>query len=326
MTTEPTRLSVGIHSNIPMPVYLGDPCPSPSLSSSVALLIDTASARHAWAQHPRLGGAPGEYSKKADLGTAAHDILFGGDDCVVFVDAKDWRTKFAQDARDTARAAGKVALLEHQRPEIDAMVRAAREFCAEAGVLHIIEAGVAEETLVWREDAAGVPEKQLTFNGVPIIWDDTYFFRIRPDLMSYDATAGRATMLHYKTTEASANPAKFIPGIMRSMGYAFTLQFYARGAAALAATTNPELANCQQLILVQEQFAPYACSLIALDPAAVAIADARVNRAVATWKRCIATGRWPAYSPGIHYAEPTAWELAAAEEAAVGDRGNGGAE
>ncbi len=156
----------------------------------------------------------------------------------------------------------------------------------------------------------------------PIVTQDhPYFFRIRPDLMSYDAATGRATMLHYKTTESSANPAKFIPGIMRSMGYDFTLRFYARGAAALAATTNPELANCEQLILVQEQFAPYACSLIALDPAKIAIADARVERAVATWKRCIATGRWPAYSTAVHYAEPTAWEMADAEAAKMAEGG-----
>lgn len=309
------NLGPGIHSGVPMTGYLSDPCPFPSLSASCALTIDTASPAHAAANHPRLGGAPAEYSKKADVGTAAHDVLFGGEGCVVFVEAEDWRTKFAQQQRDDARAAGKVALLARQRGELEAMVSAARAFCADAGILHIIEAGVPEETVIWEERGEGVPV--LDPEGNPRMVHPHFWFRARPDLMSYDAATNTTTMLHYKTTEASANPAKFIPGIMRSMGYAFTLRFYARGAAALARAGHPELANCQQLILVQEQFAPYACSRIALAPASIAIEDARVGRAVATWKKCLASGKWPAYTTAVHYAEPTAWELAAAEAANV---------
>ena len=298
------QLGVGIYADVPMPAYLADPCPTPSMSASIGVIIDTSTAAHAYAEHPRLGNADPDFSNKADIGTAAHEALFGNPDDIVFVDAEDWRTKFAQQARDDARAEGKIALLRKMQPELMAMVSAARTFCEDAGILHIVEAGVPEQTLIWAE-----PSDETDPDSV------SRYFRIRPDLMSYDAESDITTMLHYKTTEASANPAKFIPGIMRSMSYDFTLQFYARGAEKLAALGHAELTNCRQWILVQEQSAPYACSLIALDPAKTAIATARVNRAVATWKRCMGTGNWPAYDSRVHYAEPTSWELAASEAA-----------
>src|SRR5689334_14881887 len=59
--------------------YHADPCPSPSLSSHIAMLVIGKSLMHAWRAHPRsplfeesfLGSA-------ADRGSAAHSVLFGG--------------------------------------------------------------------------------------------------------------------------------------------------------------------------------------------------------------------------------------------------------
>src|SRR3972149_4631152 len=53
--------------------YIRDPAPEPSLSASVAHLLLTRSARHAWLAHPRLNPAwAPEATEQTDLGTLAH--------------------------------------------------------------------------------------------------------------------------------------------------------------------------------------------------------------------------------------------------------------
>ena len=118
----------------------------------------------------------------------------------------------------------------------------------------------------------------------------------------------RDAILHYTTTEASANPAAFIRGLLPSMGYDMALAFYRRGLEALG---GPQ--DALHVILAQEQGAPYACSLIDLSRVYAAIADEKVERAINLWRKCMKSGKWPAYPAAIHSAEPTAWQLAEAE-------------
>jgi hypothetical protein len=212
-------------------------------------------------------------------------MLLGGEGAIQPLNFPDWRTNASKDARAAARAAGKTPVLAHNMPEVELMVAAAQDHVSRSEIAGIFERGRPEQTIIWREPEAG-------------IW-----CRARPDFLTDD----RRIILHYKTTEASANPEKFIRGIMASMGYGFAVRFYARGLAAVSP------GDAQHLILVQEQDAPYACSLIGLAPAKAAIEDARVKAAIATWGRCLATGEWPAYDGRVHYAEPTPWELAEAE-------------
>jgi hypothetical protein len=66
--------------------------------------------------------------------------------------------------------------------------------------------------------------------------------------------------------------------------------------------------------LVVEQSAPFSCSLIGLAPAWQALAESKLSVALATWKSCLEAGKWPAYSPRVHWAEPRPWMLAEIEE------------
>src|SRR3990167_3196210 len=86
--------------------YIRDPAPEPSLSASVAHLLLTRSARHAWLAHPRLNPAwAPEATEQTDLGTLEHALLLEQDDSrLVVVEADDWRAKAARLARDEARA------------------------------------------------------------------------------------------------------------------------------------------------------------------------------------------------------------------------------
>jgi len=273
--------------DIPFSQYLADPCEQPSLSSSIAYRLISASPLHAWQEHPRLGGVH-EESKEADIGSAAHEILLGGEDRIAWIDHDSWRTNDSKEQREAARANNRIPMLAFKQPEVHAMVEQANAFIAGTSLNGVFDRGQSERTLVWKEGD---------------VW-----CRARPDFL----TTNHDIMLHYKTTEASARPSKFIRGVFASMGYGFTLMFYARG---LAATFEPSPPT-QHLVLVQEQKAPYACSLIALTPAMAEIEAARVRVAIAMWRRCLTEDSWPGYDSRIHYADPTPWQLAEAEELA----------
>jgi hypothetical protein len=273
----------GIH-DIPMAAYLADPCPKPSLSSSCGHRLITRSPLHAWQEHPKLGAAKQAEVSAANIGSVAHDMLMHGEGTVAVLDFPDWRTNASKEARAAARAKGKTPILAHELPAIKSMVQRALEFVANSEYAGIFDRGKPEQTIIWREGET--------------------WCRARPDWLTDD----RDVMLHYKSTQASARAEPFIKGIMQSMGYGFALRFYARGLAAVVGHDKTE-----HLILVQEQEAPFACSLIGLSPAKAAIEDVRVALAIATWRTCVATDFWPGYDSRVHWADPTPWETAEAE-------------
>lgn len=279
----------GVYDAIPFDDYLADPCVTPSLSSSVALEIVTRSPAHAFHYHPRLGGNRGDESNVADKGSVAHDLLLHGENKIAPLDFPDFRTKAAQTARDEARQSGLVPILAHKLIEARDMADAAREFIATSEIREEWEAGKSEQTVIVRDAEA--------------------WLRCRPD--RYAERHG--AVIHYKTTDGSVRPEDFIRMQFRRMEYGFVLAFYSHVLAL-------DSLRPTQFILAQEQNAPYACALLGLTPAKLAIESARVNVAVQTWRRCMASNLWPAYTGRIHYAEPAPWEIAAAEEAAMGEQ------
>jgi len=163
------------------------------------------------------------------------------------------------------------------------MTHTAQDFLKTTEIAGVLDDHEPEMTLIWRADN---------------VW-----CRARPDAINRRLRV----MLHYKTTQGSAQPDAFIRGIMESGGYDVAMAFYSLGARAVG------LDDWQHVLLAQEQAFPHACSLISLDPAKWGIADAKVDRALVLWEQCVRTNRWPGYSSQIHYASPTPWQLAEAE-------------
>lgn len=263
--------------------YHADPAMRASLSNSIAQILVDQSPAHAWLQHPRLNpNYQAESNSKFDMGSAAHVMLLERrDDCIVRVNADDWRTKAAREARDTAQACGQYAVLERQYADIEMMVKAARDFVNDTELKGILESGEAEQTVIWEEGN---------------IW-----CRIRPDLLSAD----RRVVLDYKTTP-SANPEAFIMQIGR-MAYDLQAEFYTRGIEDLTGL-EPTF-----VFLCQETSPPYACSLVALSATYRKVGQAKVVRAMQLWSECMTTGAWYSYSNKIAYAEPKPWDLIRAE-------------
>ena len=264
--------------------YHADPAPTASLSSSIANILIDQSPLHAWLAHPRLNL---RYEKtedsRFDLGSAAHMMLLERrEDRIVRVQAKDWRTNAAKDARAAAQANGQYAVLEHQYDDIVAMCTVAQDYLLTTELGDILATGDPERTVLWQEGP---------------LW-----YRCKPDLMSQD----RRIVLDYKST-SSAAPDFFSKQIGR-MGYDLQSEFYKRGVSAVTGREGTTF-----VMLVQEISPPYACSLMSLSNTFCEIGKLKVARAMNLWNDCVTQNSWPGYTNRILYAEPKPWDAAEME-------------
>jgi PDDEXK-like domain of unknown function (DUF3799) len=277
MLTEP-----GVY-DLPFAEYLADPCPEPSLSSGIAHRCLSQSPLHAFTAHPRLGAALREASDASDLGTIAHQIMLEGtDDGLVVVDAKDWRTKAAQEARDAARAAGRPAILAHVRGRLDDMLQAVYDAVMASEYDEAFARARKEQTIVWTEGPT--------------------WCRARPDV--WDSTV----LMDYKTTAGTAQPEAWARAQIIGGGVGMQAAHYRRAVYAETGELLPFI------FMVQEQSAPYAVSFVGLDPAWTELVDRQWQAALALWSSCLRSGKWPGYGSRTYWMEPPAWHLARFEE------------
>lgn len=275
-----TALEAGIHQ-ISADVYHADPGAQPSLSASIAHTLLARSPQHAWWEHPRLNPMRRpRASGTLDNGTAAHALLFEAQKPVI-VDADDWRTKAAREARDEARAAGKVALLAKDAVVVQAMCDAIRRQLDQLECdPRPFTAGKPEQSLIWQEP-----------NGVTC--------RARLDWLRDDRTA----IDDLKTT-TTASPREWTRRRLWEDGKDIQAAFYLRGLRALTGS------DAVWRFVVVENRPPYALSVIGLAPDALALANAKVETAIQTWARCLETDEWPAWPTQVCYAELPPWEEA----------------
>jgi len=286
MAKAPTVLAPGIY-DLPAAVYHQDPCPEPSLSSSIAKLICLSSPAHARQAHPRLNpAAVEEEAEKFDIGTAAHAVLLEGTAAVEIVDAKDWRTNAAKEARDAARLKGRTPLLARVWADVQAMVTAARVQLDrhKDGGAKMFTAGEPERTLIWQDDG---------------IWCRARVDWLRPDPGPFAQWA----IDDYKSTSASANPDDWTR-TMFSTGFDLQAAWYLRGLKQLTGFEGTFR------FAVQETYPPYALSVISLNSDALMIAEKKCLYALEAWRASLEDGDWPGYARRTCYATVPPWHEA----------------
>ncbi|HET7255594.1 MAG TPA: PD-(D/E)XK nuclease-like domain-containing protein [Xanthobacteraceae bacterium] len=271
----------GVH-DISCDDYHADPCPAPSLSSSIAKLLIERSPWHAKFNHPRLNPdyEPSE-SDKFDLGSAFHTLFLGKGSDIEIIEASDWRTKDAKEAREAARKAGLTPLLRHQYVQAQAMVDAVRrQVDHHEEAARAFENGAPERTIIWRED-----------NGV--------WCRARLDWMPHFGVA----YPDLKSTGAAANPANWGRKVMFDTGCDIQDAFYRRGLKKL------ELADehAYLLFVVAETEEPHAMATHRLTPAAAAMADRKVEHAINLFGLCSDRNWWPGYRRETAWHDPPPW-------------------
>ena len=130
-----------------------------ALSASGAwLLAEECAAKFLWRSPWNLLYKP-EAKTEFDLGVAAHLAVLEPArqaDSIVVIEAGDYRTMKAREARDAARAAGKVPLLPYQFDIVRAIAGSIR---AHPIAAQAFRGGDAEVTLTWHDVETDIPCK-----------------------------------------------------------------------------------------------------------------------------------------------------------------------
>jgi hypothetical protein len=273
-------LRPGIHDDIPAERYHGDPCPEPSLSAGVAHRLISQSPLHARAHHPRLNPSFKDEQKAIlDFGSAAHALLLQGLDICEVVEADDWRTKTAKEARDAARKSRLIPLLRKDWARMVELVETVKERLSHFDVAPLpFRDGKPEQTLVWKEDS---------------VW-----CRARIDWLHDDGDV----IDDAKSTGTSASPFLWARNRLFADGKDIQAVHYLAGLRALTGV------DATWRFVVFETEAPYGLSVISLAPSAVELAERKRARALELWKRCMDSGEWPGYPSEVAYAEAPPWE------------------
>lgn len=263
----------GIYT-IPSSEYHADPCPQPSLSSSLAKELLAHSPLHAMLKHPRLNpNAQHNASKAMDFGSVCHELLLGGGGEIQVIYFDNYKKKEAQELRDAAHKAGVAPILAKDYERAREVVKALREQIASHQDADDGFTGKTEQTLIWQEDNGIWCRARL--DGLLDRWVDDY-----------------------KTTEGSANPEAWAKQLY-TMGYDIQAAFYLRGCQKLG--LHPEGFR----FFVQEvKDEPFAMSVVAIDPYGLEKANEKVEKAISLYAQCLNTGTWPAYPAHICWASP----------------------
>lgn len=259
--------------------YHADPCPEPSLSSSIAHTLLDRSPRHAWAEHPKLGGHRRGPTRSLDRGSLLHKLVLGKGSDIRVIHADDFRTKRAREQRDAARADGAIPVLE---ADYEDALDAAQSIRSGMDANEIDLSGASEVTITWRERA-----------GEHDIWA-----RARLDHVHVE----RGTIYDLKTTRI-AHPEHCARSVV-SYGYDIQQAAYMRALAALDPTLDGRI---DYVLVFAEPEPPFAVTVARLDGLLRTRGERRWERAAALWGRCLAADDWPAYSQGPVWLNAPAW-------------------
>lgn len=264
------------------PVYLADPVPGGSLSSSgaVKLLPPSCPAIYRWERdHPEPS------SEAQTFGSATHKVLLGeGPELFVYepIDGRTTAGKALAKDIQQAIAAGLIPVRTADHKKATAMADALRRVPA-ATALFDPATGAAEQSAFWSDPETGV------------------WCRSRYDFLPH-TRGGRLIFPDYKTAAAVDDDA--INKAVAKWRYHQKLDFYERGAVTLG------LADIVSgVLVVQMKTPPHLVRIVQPDEEARGIARRRNRRAIDLYAECHATGRWPGFGDDVYSAALPAWEL-----------------
>lgn len=206
-------------------------------------------------------------------GKVLERLITGGDlNAIVTINAPDYKTKAARDARDDANACGMVPILAHK---LLALYEAAQPIRAQIVASYPeFESCQFFKTLQWESHGVDC-EGEIDALYMPKEKQDK--FRI------FDLKSARC-----------ADP-KFIERSV-ILQYGYDIQ---RAAYTEAVNKHyPERKNRGEFIfLFFEKEPPYCVTPVTLDGGFVQVGDSKWRRAKAIWKDCLTTGVWHGYVP-----------------------------
>ena len=268
--------------------YRADPCSIPSLNQSTAHVLLTKSPLHAYTQHPRLGNKPADTTVPKIEGTVIHALLLGkGADTIDVLNFDNYRTKFAQIARDESINAGRTPVLACKHAEIVTAAETIRKNLAEQGM--VFEGGQSEVAIEWYEEG----------NDGPVL------------------CRGRLDYLIVEPMRAWIfDPKKIVSADPRTcMRHADDFGYHEQRAAYVSAVEKlrPHLAGRVEFRFgFHELDAPHAVAVKDSTGSAAWVGEQQWRRAIVTWEKCLRTGVWPGYA--IEPLDVSPWTMKREEE------------
>lgn len=266
--------------------YHADPVPqrlggSLSASGAKKLLPPNCPATF---HYQRTHGQP--YKSVFDFGHAAHAHVLGIGAEIVVVDAADWRTKAAKEAKEAAHAAGKVPLLPDDARIVADMALAIREHPIASALLNP-QHGKPEQALFRQDEREGV------------------WLRSMLDWLP-DAGDGRMIVPDYKTCQSAA-PERFKKA-SADFGYHQQAAWYIDMVLALGLADDAAF-----VFIAQEKTAPYLVSVFEPDAQALRVGRAMNHQAIDIYAQCESSGVWPGYSQEVELLSLPPWYVRAQE-------------
>jgi hypothetical protein len=255
----------GVHPDMDEATYHADPVPGGSLSSGGArlLLEPGGPAKFAYRRGKEF------HSPTFDLGKAAHTMALGVGASIAVVNAKDWKTKAAQQARDQAHEDGATPLLVADYQRVLAMADAVKAHPLAGGLL---AAGHPELSMFWVDKPTGV------------------WCRSRPDWKTTDRH-GRLLLVDLKTCEKADTDS--IAKSVANYGYDQQAAWYSNGAINLDLAEDDE--DMAFLFVFVEKSPPHLVHVVQLDADAMLRGRRRNRRALELYAQHDAAGVWPGH-------------------------------
>jgi len=272
--------------DLPAEQYHADPCKVPSLSRSIAHLLLTSTARRAWKSHPRLNpNYRPTQAKHFDIGAAAHSLMLrdGGD--IKIVRSPNYKGFAAQRARDMARGAGLIPILQGDFDEADRMVNAGRVQLTnhENAWAAFSDGGKPEQTLIWSERVDGV----LVYCRAMLDWLPK-------------STGG--WLDDFKTSAVTSEPEAWAARCLYPEGLDLQAAMYCRGYKAVFGVPPAGFR-----FIVQSIEDPYELSTVVMERGDLDLAMRRVEKALEIWAWCMKHKKWGGHPARDCYVMRPAW-------------------
>lgn len=251
------------------------------LSSTEARLLLDSPAKYRWRKDnpPLIDDSP-----KFDIGKAVHARVLGAGADVVVVDADDWRTKAAREARQEARDAGKAPLLTREFEAVNAMAESVLSHSTARALLS--QPGHSEVSLFTELDEVPVRAR----------------FDFLPDRME------RRTVAADVKSTVDASLREFEKAVAR---YQYDVQAAWYLDAYAVETADVDAAF---VFIAIEKEAPYLTAVHQLPSMWMDMGRTKARRARELYTQCTTSGVWPGYPDEVQLLTPPVWETIQFEE------------
>jgi hypothetical protein len=235
-----------------------------------------------------------------NLGSAAHTKVLGEGDPLVKIDAAEYRTNAAKQARDEAHAAGKIPLLgvrkyDDRLCEWETVDEMAKVLERDPLAPQLFARGRAEVSAFWTDTDTGVA-RRCRFDWLP------------------DVVPGQRLIVpDFKSTERSVSPGAFARSA-DDFGYDMQDYTYTSALAALGVDVDAAF-----VFVVQSVTPPYLVAVHQLDDDARELGRQRTLRALRRWLYATETGDWFAYAGEVHEVSLPGWASKTEEFEATSD-------